>query len=58
MVIYAAVTKDEFELPIAVADSEKELAFILGISKKAVTEGVRKYLAGKRSDYIKIRVDK
>ncbi len=34
--LYIATTKDKYELPIAIADSGKELAKILGISKSSV----------------------
>ena len=31
MTLYLKVTKDKYELPVAVADSKKELARILGL---------------------------
>ena len=35
--LYIATTKDKYELPIAVADSTKELAEMLGIPHKTVS---------------------
>lgn len=43
MVIYLATTPDHLELPIAVADTPRELAGILGITKNAVNLGVYEY---------------
>ena len=34
MKLYMAVTNDEYELPVAVADSKTELANMTGISRK------------------------
>lgn len=34
--VYMYVTRDKYELPIAVADSEAELAQMLGVSKRTV----------------------
>lgn len=39
MVLYMRVTKDKYELPIAVAESEKELASMLGLSVKTIWDG-------------------
>lgn len=35
--LYMATTKDKYELPIAVADSTKELADMLGMNHKTVS---------------------
>ena len=35
--LYIATTKDKYELPIAVADSTKELAEMLGLDHKTVS---------------------
>ena len=34
MKLYLRVTKDEYELPLAVADSAQELAVMMGTTKK------------------------
>ena len=38
--IYLCVTKDKYELPVAVADSPKELARLCGVSESAVSSGI------------------
>lgn len=37
--VYIMITKDEFELPLAIAESAEELARIVGVSKIAVHSG-------------------
>lgn len=39
--LYVAVTADKYELPIAVADSQKELAHMLGIAPSVVNYKIR-----------------
>lgn len=54
-VIYMEVTKDKYELPVAVADSVSELARVVGISTSGVSKGLsyaEKY--GSRCKYIKV----
>lgn len=54
-VIYMEVTKDEYELPVAVADSVTELARLVGIGKSGVSKGIsyaERY--GARCKYIKV----
>lgn len=38
--VYMAVTKDEYELPIAVADSGPELSRMLGLKDNTVTQQI------------------
>lgn len=40
MIIYMYVEKDEYELPLAIADSPKELAEICGVTRASVSSGV------------------
>lgn len=40
MVIWMEVTKDRYELPVAVADSAKELAAIVGVKKQSICKSV------------------
>lgn len=47
MKIFMKVTKDEFELPIAIADSQAELARMLGMPKAAVNSNYSKIRSGK-----------
>lgn len=54
-VVYMEVTKDEYELPVAVADSVTELARLVGIGKSGVSKGIsyaEKY--GARCKYVKV----
>lgn len=44
--IYMATTRDKYELPVAVADSAKELADILGIKTARVYEYICKTASG------------
>lgn len=44
--IWMAVTADQYELPLAVADTAPELAKILGISKRAVWQGEHQACVG------------
>lgn len=48
MILWMKVTKDKYELPLAVADSEKELAGMLGLKRINVRKTKRK------SCYIKV----
>lgn len=53
MRVYMKVTADELELPIAIADSAKELAEIIGVHENTVYAG----LSRKRKTYVKVEVD-
>lgn len=57
--LWLAVTADSLELPLAVCDSQKELAECFGLSmesvKKAVYRGSDGCMSGRR--YIKVEVD-
>ncbi len=39
---YLAVTRDKYELPLAVSDDPKELARMLGISENGVYKSIRR----------------
>lgn len=54
--IYMAVTRDELSLPLAVADSRKELAKMLGVAPNTISKEIRRGEKGMRSGYIKIEV--
>lgn len=45
--LYMAVTPDRFELPLAVADTAKELSLITGIPRKKISEALCRNLSGK-----------
>ncbi len=57
--VYVAVTRDRFELPVAVADTQWDLARMLGVSEGAVSKGVRYAERGgkRRSRYRKVWID-
>ena len=58
MVLWLKVTNDKYELPMAVAESSKELEQMLGLSKRTVSKQVRNAERTKRKcQYIKIEVD-
>lgn len=56
MTIWMKVTKDEYELPLCVADSAKELAEKVGTTKASVETLASKYKNGriKKSSYVKV----
>lgn len=57
-VIWMAVTPDKYELPVAVADSAKELGMLLGKTANAIHSSMcnaRK--RGNKSIYVKVVID-
>lgn len=57
-VIWMAVTQDKYELPVAVADTAKELGIILGITTNAIHSCIcnaRRY--GYKSRYVKVVIE-
>ena len=53
--LYIAVTLDKYELPIAVADSPKELAELYGTTRNVVSSMISHEKAGiERSRYRKV----
>ena len=59
MVLYMAVTPDEHEFPIAVADSARELGRILGVDKCTVSCHITLANQGKikKQKYFRIEVE-
>ena len=59
MTLYLAVSADKYELPIAVADSARELERILGLGKGTVTSHISKVRHGtlRKQKYFKIEID-
>lgn len=53
MTLFLRVKLDKYELPIAVAESEKELAKILGLTRQTVLT----YYARKQRGFIEIEVE-
>lgn len=56
--LWLAVTPDEYELPIAVADTAKELSHMLGMKSHAVTELYHKHNKGVYKRYEKYKIVK
>ena len=54
MIIYAKVTRDEYELPIAVADSAGELANLCGTTKNAVMSSA--YRKGRKGRFRRVDI--
>ena len=58
MFIYMKITKDRYELPVAVADTGEELADICGVSRNNVYNTIRRAkLYGHRCQYVKVEVE-
>lgn len=55
--IYIMVTKDEYELPMAIADTVKELSVMTGKSENAIRSGISNHKRGRRSRFYKIETD-
>lgn len=54
--IYMAVTRDKFSLPLAVADSRKELAKMRGVAPNTISKEIRRGEKGMCSGYVKVEV--
>lgn len=53
MKLYLKVTRDKYELPVAVAESPKELAIMLGTTKNNVLSSISK----KRRTWVMVEVE-
>ena len=58
MVVWMEVTKDEYELPVFIADSAPELAQLSGVKENLVYSMASKYKAGvlKRSKFQRVEI--
>ena len=57
-VLYMKVTRDEYELPMAVATSPTELARMVGVKKDNVSGGIyRREKFGSKSQYVKVLIN-
>lgn len=54
MILYIKVTRDKYELPVAVADSKKELAHMVGRDESGI---YRAFAEGRKSCYVKVEVE-
>ena len=58
MILYMKVTKDKYELPIAVAGTIRELAMMLGIRESSVNhQFYRQKKYGTKCGYVKVEID-
>lgn len=57
MPVYMAVSRDKYELPLAVADSMWELARLRGVTAGAVCKGVDRQTRGKSSSYVRVWIE-
>ena len=60
MKLYLAVTKDEYELPYAIADTQADLARILGVDPQSVRKAfydMRNGRGYKRTKYREVEID-
>lgn len=57
MTLYMKVTRDEYELPVAVAETKAELARMLGIKCEHVRTAFSHAKKYKHSTYVVVEVD-
>lgn len=57
MRIFMEVTMDEYQLPVAVADSPIKLAEIVGTTSQTIRSSAYHYRKGKRQRYISVDVE-
>lgn len=57
MTLYMKVTRDEYELPVAVAETKAELARMLGRSRESLQSAFFHAKKYKRPIYITVEVD-
>lgn len=55
MTIFMKVTHDEYELPVAVADSKSELAHMVGVTPSSVWHALER--GWKKSTYVAVEVE-
>ena len=53
MTLYLKITKDRYELPLAVETSEQRLAERVGVGRTVISHALKR----KKSQYIKIEVE-
>ena len=58
MNIWLKVTADEYEFPLAIADSAEQLGNIVGVSKNCIYSSVsHANRLGYRSQYVKVEIE-
>ena len=57
MYIWMMVTRDKYELPLAIADTARELAELTGLHKTSIMKGALSYEAGSKcSRFRKVKI--
>lgn len=49
MTLYVAVTNDRYELPIAVAETQTELAIMVGVDISTICKQIKRRAAGEKN---------
>ena len=59
MKVWMKVTRDQYELPIAIADSPQELSMLVGSNADNINSCIAKVAAGvtKKSQYVKVEIE-
>ena len=57
MTLYMKVTRDKYELPVAVAETKEELAWMLGIKRDHVRSAFSHAKKFKNPTYVVVEVD-
>lgn len=57
MPVYVAVTRDKYELPLAISDTVWGLARLVGVTENAVYKGIDNAARGKKSKYRRVWID-
>ncbi len=55
---YMAVTPDEYELPIAVAESNKQLSEMIGVSSNSISSNISRGCSGRNRGFKIIKIEK
>lgn len=60
MTVWMEVTRDRYQLPVAVAESLQELAAMVGVKPESITQHISRVKHGrvKRERFCKVEVDK
>lgn len=57
-VVYMEITKDKYELPVAVADTYKELGEMSGVAPWTICNAIRySFINGSKCKYVKVILD-
>ena len=58
MVLWMKVTADEYEFPLMIADSQKELAMMCGINRSSIAHAISKARdKGHRCSYVRVEIE-